>query len=575
MPNFTQANRPISVDTPLGTDVLLLEKIQGIEAISELFEYQLDLLAENPIDFDQLLGLPATVTLNLPNNSGRQIAGIFTEVRKGASVAGVKGGTVLYRYRAVLSPTAWLLTRRVQSRIFQERSVPDILFAVFRDEWQLRVELRLVGNYPLRNYCVQYDESDWACACRLMEHEGISYFFRHDDKGEHLVLADHAGGYASLPQFAVVEYDEKEGVLRKAPVVREWERSQKLGTYRQTLRDYHFEKPTHNLSAERNAGGPVLAGTIAHPLDMQRSVNDVSMLEVYQYPGRLAHHHDGVARDGSDRPGDLETIRDDLERTVKIRHEAESTAQLRIRGAGDGGHFAVGHLFQLARHFDSTAPLSDNDWYLLTRVESNASVEGAYTTDVNAKPVYSNRFECLPAKWPLRPRRVTPLPRIEGPQTAVVVGPKDEEVYVDKFGRVKVHFHWDREKHAGGDSSCWVRVAQFWAGKGWGAFFWPRIGHEVVVAYEDGDPDRPLIVGSVYNAANMPPLDLPTYVSITGVKSCIYGGDPNKNFNSILFYDTPGKEFVHIHSEKNERYHSEKHKFHYVSGMSLSFHGDS
>ncbi|MGE3807534.1 MAG: type VI secretion system Vgr family protein [Gemmataceae bacterium] len=568
MGKYTQANRSISIHTPLGEDVLLLEKIKGEEAVSRLFRFELDLWAEQPVPFDKLLGQAATLKISFPNGSGRQVNGILTEVTKGGRLG------ELLRYRAVLSPAAWLLTHRVQSRIFQHQTVPEILQTVCRDDWQLSVISHLTATYPKRNYCVQYRESDWDFVNRLMEEEGITYYFEHDDKGHQLVLADHALAYPELSQFASVAFDDAQGGDRVAPTIREWEQTQELGSYRYTLRDYTFEKPEDKLTAERNASGDVEAGAVPHPLSLQRKINSVEMLEVYDYPGEFAHDHEEITKEGKVNPQGLEKLQDDLERRSRIRQEAESTAQLRMRGQGDCGHFLPGRLFQLTRHFDGAPTPGEADRYVLTRVELTAAIEGAYTTQGGERREFATRFECLPAKWPLRPARRTPQPHIEGPQTATVVGPAGNEVFVDKFGRIKVRFHWDRQDHQGADCSCWIRVAQFWAGKGWGAFFWPRVGHEVVVAFEDGDPDRPLVVGSVYNAVNMPPLELPDYVTITGVKSLIYGGSPGTNFNSIFIYDTPGKEFVHLHSEKNERQHSENHKLHYVAGMQFSINGD-
>lgn len=571
---YSQANRALSISTLLGPDALLLEKIHATEAISELFSFELDLLAPSPVSFEKLLGQPASIQIRLPNQSGRHVQGIITEITKGRRLPGASGRGELLRYRAVLSPAAWRLTRRVQSRIFQQQSVPEIVNRIVHDDWHLPLNARLTATYPARNFCVQYQESDWAFVCRLMEDEGISFFFEHGEKEDRLVLADNPPAYAELPEFATVEYSEVEGGTRTAPTVRDWEQTQKLGAYRYTVADYHFEKPEDRLTAHRDASGSVTVGAIAHPLGLQHTVNDVPMFEVFEFPGQFAHHHDAVKNDGSDDAASLQSMRDDLQRRVRIRHEEETAAQMRIRGDSDCGQFLPGFHFKLARHFDGADPPGDDDRYLLTRVETTASQEGAYTTNPEMTPALTNRFECVPAKWPYRPRRHTPKPRIEGLQTAVVVGPKGEEVFVDRFGRVKVLFRWDREKHPEGYSSCWVRVAQFWAGKGWGAFFWPRVGHEVVIAFEEGDPDRPMIVGSVYNAVNMPPLELPGYVTITGVKSCIYGGNPNKHFNSILIYDTPGKEYVHVHSEKSERTHAEQHKLHYVPGVNFTINGD-
>ena len=244
----------------------------------------------------------------------------------------------------------------------------------------------------------------------------------------------------------------------------------------------------------------------------------------------------------------------------------------RARGIKPAPHFLPGHRFALTGHFDAKAgqPID----LFLTRVEHEASVEGAYTRAGETATMYRNRFECLPEGLPYRRARTTPRPRIDGFQTALVVGPKDQEIFVDPFGRVKVKFHWDRRAGAGGpESSCWVRVAQAWAGKNWGAFFWPRVGNEVVVTFEEGDPDRPLIVGCVYNAENMPPYRLPDMAMLGGFRTRIFQDASGAKFNAIVFHDIPDVEYVQIHSQKNDYHHSESTRVHYIGDTSYTFRG--
>jgi hypothetical protein len=241
--------------------------------------------------------------------------------------------------------------------------------------------------------------------------------------------------------------------------------------------------------------------------------------------------------------------------------EEEAAGSLTIRGAANAPHLTPGHKFTLMRHFDGDGP------YLLTRVEHEARLGAGYRSSSDEQGLqYSNRFTCIPADLPYRPQRATPRPQITGVQTATVVGPVGQEIFCDKYGRIKVQFPWDRQGQHDARSSCWVRVAQFWAGKRWGAFFWPRVGHEVLVAFEEGDPDQPVVVGSLYNAANMPPLELPGKAAGCGIKSCSVGGDSADQFNSLVFHDQPGDEHVHLHSESHEVFTSQASRFRRTPG---------
>jgi type VI secretion system secreted protein VgrG len=308
-------------------------------------------------------------------------------------------------------------------------------------------------------------------------------------------------------------------------------------------------------------------GKVVHQLNL---ANDA--LEIYDHPGRYAQRFDGIDPAGGDRPADIARIFADRVRTVRLRMEQEEVKGIRIEGKGDCGQFTAGHKFTLERHFDADCA------YLLTRVEHQARDE-AYRSDQPSESqfTYENRFRCIPVALRYRPQRKTAVPQIAGMQTATVVGPSGEEIWVDKYGRVKVQFHWDREGKMNADSSCWLRVAQVWAGKGWGGFFWPRIGHEVVVIFEEGDPDQPLIIGSVYNADNMPPFKLPLRKKLGGIKSASLNGSSKENFNGIVFFDEKGHEHTSIHSERHMTLHAEfdtrakvgRHKGERIPGASL------
>jgi type VI secretion system secreted protein VgrG len=556
---YTQVNRPIQITTPLGKDVLLLTGFQGHEGISRLFHFRLDLLAERSqaIPFDRVVGQNVTVDLVLPSKEQRFFNGIVNRFTQG------RRDDEFTHFRADLVPQLWLWTKRVQSRIFQHLSVPKILEQVLTG---LDVRFDLQESYHPRDYCVQYRESDFAFASRLMEEEGIRYYFEHKNGSHQLVLTDVASKHPDLPGQNTVIYEEVVGGERDELRIVAWEKTQELRSGKYTLWDHCFELPGKNLEARQPTLETVVAGTVTHRLKLGGN----EQLEIYDYPGRYAQRFDGVDKGGTDQPAEVPKIFADNKRTVKIRMEQETLPSLEVHGVSNCGHFVPGYQFKLARHFDADGP------YVLGGVEHSAHLTGNFRSGEDLTFAYENRFSCVPAALPYRPLQTTPRPIIPGTQTATVVGPHGEEIFCDKYGRVKAQFHWDRQGKKDTDSSCWVRVAQFWAGKGWGAFFWPRIGHEVVVAFEEGDPDRPLIIGSVYNAENMPPFALPQQNMLGGIKSASVRGQAHENYNGIVFDDEKGREHLSIHSERHLSFNSEldklfngRHKVERVSGMSL------
>jgi type VI secretion system secreted protein VgrG len=492
MQTYTQAHRPLAITTPLGKDVLLLTGFRGHEAISQLYNFQVDLLAEaqNEIRFDRIVGQNVTVEMRLANEEKRYFNGLVKRFSQGAR------DEVFVHFRAELVPKLWLLTKKVRCRIFQHLSVPEILRQVLSE---LEVAYEISGTYYQRDYCVQYRESDFDFASRLMEEEGIYYFFKHGDASHQMVMTDMPNQHPSVSGQSNVIYEEVSGGARKEMRITAWEKSQELRSAEYTLWDHCFELPDKHLEAKRKTIDSVVVGEVTHKL----SVRGNDQLEIYDYPGGYAQRFDGIDRNGAPRPQDLKQIFPDSERTAKVRMEQEEAASLEIGGASNCGQFVAGHTFNLERHFDG------NGKYLLSRVEHEARLDGNYRSNDTLPFSYLNRFTCIPVALPYRPQRITRKPMIAGIQTATIVGPRGEELFCDKYGRVKVQFHWNREGKKDANSSCWLRVAQVWAGKGWGAFFWPRIGHEVVVVFEEGDPDQPLIIGSVYNAQNMPPFQLP------------------------------------------------------------------
>jgi len=540
MPTYTQAHRPIAITTPLGKDILLLTGIRGQEAISQLFNFQVDLLAEskNEIHFDRIIGQNVTVEMRLANEEKRYFNGLVKRFSQGTR------DEDFVHFRAQLVPKLWLLTKKVRSRIFQHLSVPDILRQVLSG---LDVTYEISGTYYQRDYCVQYRESDFDFASRLMEEEGIYYFFKHGEASHQMVTTDVPNEHPDVSGQSNVIYEEVSGGMRKDMRIVAWEKNQELRSGEYTLWDHCFQIPGKHLEAKKKTIDSIVVGEVTHKL----SVGGNDKLEIYDFPGGYAQRFDGIDHNGAARPEDLKQILPDSERTAKVRMEQEEAASLEIAGESNCGNFVAGHNFKLERHFDG------NGRYLLSRVEHEARIDGNYRSNDTLGFSYLNRFTCIPVALPYRPQRVTRKPMIAGIQTATIVGPSGEELFCDKYGRVKVQFHWDREGKKDANSSCWLRVAQAWAGKGWGAFFWPRIGHEVVVIFEEGDPDQPLIIGSVYNAENMPPFHLPKANMFCGFKSASVHGNPQKNFNGILFIDEKGHEHLAIHSERHMEFNAE------------------
>ncbi len=539
MPQYTQANRLMAVSTPLGTDVLLLQQVSGTEAVSRLFRFQLEFLAESSTDiaFDQILGQSATVTLQMPDGSSRYLNGIVSKFSQAQQIPSPKGSAFFTRYQAEIVPQLWLLTRKAQSRIFQQVAVPDILKQVLTG---LSVDYQLQGTYKPRDYCVQYRETDFDFASRIMEEEGIYYYFTHADGSHKMVVADTPMSHPDVPGATTAIYEVIEGGLRKEDRVTSWAKSQEVRSGKYTLWDQCFELPGQNLEAVKPTLDSVQAGTVSHKLKV--AGNDG--FELYDFPGGYAQRFDGIAPGGGDRASDIQNIFQDNARTAGIRMQQETAPAISISGQSTCPQFTAGCKFTLDRHFNA------NGSYVLTQVSHLATMGDTYTGGSDTSPFYENSFQCIPAALPFRPARTTPRPTVEGPHTAVVVGNAGDEIFTDKYGRIKVQFPWDRQGQKDANSSCWARVATLWPGKQWGIIHIPRVGQEVIVAFEEGDPDRPIVVGSVYNAENMPPYTLPDNKTQSGYlsRSTLQGTD--QNFNQLRFEDKKDSEEIYFHAEK-------------------------
>jgi type VI secretion system secreted protein VgrG len=506
---YTQEKRLVAFDTPLGKDVLLLKSFVGREAISRPFSFSLDLLSENAsISFDQIVGQRVSISLTQAAGEERYINGFVSRFsQSGADVR-------FTHYHAEVVPWLWFLTRSAACRIFQNMTVPDIITKVFTDLGFSDSKKSLQGSYQQWEYCVQYRETAFNFVSRLMEQEGIYYFFEHEKDKHTLVLADRPNTHKPCPGQPKGRLDYTPGGLLKEDIVHDWQMEQELRTGKYSLEDYNFETPSADLGVKE----PSII-----------NVDGNSKYELYDYPGEYSSKADG------------ETI-------AKTRMQEEETTHLLANGSSNCRGFVSGFRFDLDGHSRKDI----NQSYVLTEVHHSASVGESYHDESSGEgEQYSNHFTCIPHTVPFRPARITPKPFVQGPQTAVVVGKSGEEIWVDKYGRVKVQFHWDREGKKDENSSCWVRVSQPWAGKNWGAVWIPRIGQEVIIDFLEGDPDQPIITGRVYNAEQMPPYDLPDNQTRSTFKSRSTKGGGSANYNEIRFEDKMGSEQIFVNAEKD------------------------
>jgi type VI secretion system secreted protein VgrG len=490
----------------LGEDALLLTAFHGQEEISRLFHYELDMLSENEvIAAKDLVGQTVRWCVqHLPGDKPRYFHGIVS--RFAALDIDDRGRR---HYRAEVVPQLWLLTRSTNCRIFQKKTVPEIIEAVFEDFGITDYKLHAKGAHPKREYCVQYRETAFSFLSRLMEEEGIGYFFFNSQDSQTLILADLNSFFVDCAE-RTVEYHPG-AAPQNFLAVTGWEHRFTFPSGKWSLTDYNFETPDTSLLSS--------ADTVI-------KVKDVAKYERFDYPGGFKQASESKS-------------------TTRLRMEEEETPYNQVAGRSLCCTFLAGGKFELTRH---TAQ-GENQEYLLTSVRHEA-VEGSYEGN-GTRTHYRNEFTCIPSKVAFRPARITPRPVVQGPQPAVVVGPNGEEIYTDKYGRVKVQFFWDRLGKKDENSSCWIRVTENWAGKNWGMIFTPRIGQEVIVEFLEGDPDRPLVTGRVYNAQQMPPYELPANQTQSGIKTRSSRGGGAEDFNELRFEDEKDKEDIYFHAQKD------------------------
>jgi type VI secretion system secreted protein VgrG len=544
MAKFSQTNRLLQIRTPLGADDLLVTAFNGTEQISNLFSFDITLIAENStqIDFSKMVGGEITLKIAVlgvdSDNDWRYVNGICSNFSEGDR------NERFTSFAAQVVPKVWFLTRRARSRIFQQKSVPDILKAVF-DGFDCDYQLR--GDYQYREYSVQYRETDFNYASRLMEEEGIYYYFKHSDGSHKMIIADTPQSHETVPGRPSARYDAVRGGPQIGDQIFGWQKTQALRASKYTLWDHSFEQPKQNLEAKENIVDSIEVGTVSHKLKTPAN----EPLEIYDFPGGYAVRFDGVSPSGGDQPARLQKIFDDNKRTVKLRMQAEALPSITITGSSGCSNFVAGQKFTLKRHFDA-----EGDYVLVSVVHQSHTSSEFVSGGGGSGLFYSNSFTCIPLSLPYRPPIRTPKPFIAGVQNALVTGPSGKEIFTDKYGRIKVQFYWDRDGKNDENSSCWIRVVQSFAGKRWGGSFWPRLAQEVLVAFVEGNPDEPVIVGSVYNAEQTPPylgdgLDSKhkNDSNVSGFKSnTTLGGS---GFNEFRFDDSKDKEQIFLHAERN------------------------
>ncbi|PAQ00283.1 type VI secretion system tip protein VgrG [Mesorhizobium mediterraneum] len=496
--------RATVVQTPLGADLLTFTHLVGRDEISRCLAYTVGFVSSSP-DIDPLKMLGGAVSIEGESDPKRWFSGLVSEFRL------TRIEDRLAYYEAAIRPWLWFLGNTTDCRIFQNMSVIEIVEEVFSKYSTAKFEKRLQGSYPPREYCVQYDETDLDFVQRLLEHEGILYFFEHDEGKHTLVLADAVTKLKPAPGYEKVPYHfEGQGSRRDVEYITEWipGSSVRPGAYVHT--DYDFKKPGADLMAKS-----------AQPFGHKLAAG-----ENYRQPG--AH---------------LEVGRGDS--LAAIRREEIQAVHQRIAAVGTVRGLYSGCTFKL----DGFPREDQNQEYLVVSAEYRLFDPGYRAL----ADVESENFKVIlgvaPTALAYRPPRITPRPIMRGPQTATVVGPSGEEIFTDKYARVKVQFHWDRLGKKDQNSSCFVRVSQTWAGSGWGFIQIPRIGQEVIVDFIEGDPDLPIITGRVYNASQMPPYGLPGSATQSGWKSDSSKG--GGGYNELMFEDKAGSELVNFQAQKD------------------------
>ncbi|THJ56761.1 type VI secretion system tip protein VgrG [Burkholderia sp. LS-044] len=500
-------NRVFTLDSPHGDD-LKFHTLDGSDELGRLFEFRIEALADShSLSLKDMLGKPVTVRIEQQDLSTRYLNGIVAR----ASLAGRRAERY-YGYELIVRPWLWLATRRSDCRIFQNKTVPEIVQEVL-STYGFPIESHLAETYVPRDYCVQYNETDAAFVSRLMEFEGIYFWFRHAEDTHTLMLGDAMSSHTALPGYETIPYIARDRTaIADEERIDGWLPAQEVSVGRHQTTDYDYTKPRADLSSQK----------------VDPRGHDHDSFALFEWPGGY--------RD--DAPG---------AHYSRVRLEEQQAEHERASADTDVRGVAPGYLFTLER-----CPRADqNREYLIVRCQYRFQ-ENAYASDQGAEAVVHQTMMLVqPSSLPYRAPRDTPRPRTNGPQTATVVGPPGEEIWTDQYGRVKLQFRWDRYGQSNQDSSCWVRVSSPWAGGGFGGVQIPRVGDEVVVDFLNGDPDEPIVTGRVYNGEKMPPWGLPGSATQSGLLSRSSPGGTTEHANAFRFEDKKGAEQLWMHAERN------------------------
>ena len=502
---YTQDQRLFEFTTPLADDDLVIREFRGVERVSGVFKFELGLVShDDAIEADKLIS--QRVTLRIETADGdRHWTGFISRFERLGEMK-VEGEDDIYtEYACEIVPLLAFLARDEGSRIFQNKTVRDIVEELLQLFQISDYEFHLSGSYEPIEYCVQYHETTLDFIERILERAGIYYFFQHEAERELLVFTDNRDNIPELEQDRIEFHEEG---LAEADVISRIKRRQALRSGRVIMRDYNFEKPRSPVEVS---------------VDTLIRSGDNANYERYLYPGGFSDNEQG-------------------EEVARLLMESEEAEHEILDGEGNVRLLTPGYSFELEGHPDDAL----NEAMLVLEVQH----EGRNNLGRGGgESFYRNRFSVMPSRVQYRPVPKRRRARVEGPHTAIVVGPPNEEIFTDKYGRVKVKFHWDRAPGADDKSSCWLRVAQMWAGRQYGAFFLPRVGMEVIVQFLEGDPDRPLVTGCLYNGDNPPPYELPAEATKSTIKTNSSKG--GGGFNELRFEDKKGEEQLFINAQKD------------------------
>jgi type VI secretion system secreted protein VgrG len=503
--DFKQAGRLVTVTTALGPDVLLAEKLTGTESLSKPFSFELTAVSKNlDIKASSLVGTPATVTLDVGQGTEalRYLNGVIDSL-----TGGDNAGYGYRRYVLHLTPSFQMLSHTKDCRIFQKMTIKEIINLIIKEYDIGDVDFsKLTADYQKRDYCVQYNESYFDFVSRICEEEGVFYYFIHKSGSHILTFGDSAVSYKKcVPDTLTISPGNTKHCIQS------WNNRHKFITGKKSSRDYFFETPQDSLDSE---------------IKTKINLQTVSKYEKFYYPGRYENKSRGTG-------------------AVRTAMEVDEWRHNTVSATGSAPILFAGGVFSITRH---VSPGEDGKEWAVIEIHHAASNAAYFTGNGGSVESYENSFTCIPSKTTFRPRKITPKPRIDGVQTAFVIGPDGKEVHVDRYGRIKVLFHWDRR---GGkdEDACWIRTAQSWAGKNWGVTAVPRIGMEVIVSFIDGDPDRPLVTGCVNNAQTMPAYDLKPDETRTVLRTRSSPG--GSGYNELRIEDRTGQEQIFIRAERD------------------------